>query len=43
MVDKTWSGIGEEVGLENMSCPLESLFEKTCDKGKKGPQSTDVC
>ena len=44
MVDKTWSGIGEEVaGLENMSCPLGSLFEKTCDKGKKGPQSTDVC
>ena len=32
MVDKTWSGIGEEVaGLENMSCPLGSLFEKTCD------------
>ena len=36
MVGKTWSGIGEEVaGLENMSCPLGSLFEKTCDKGNK--------
>ena len=35
MIDKTWSGIGEEVGLEKTSCPLRSLFEKTCDKGNK--------